>query len=117
MMDLDVEVITARALTRFDGSHATLECVHGGEPVQRAVESVVNVTLREPDDALFLELQQRLESAPGYRPASLRRIGDCDAPAIIAAAVYSGHRYARELEADVDADNPARYDRVFFDDD
>jgi dimethylamine/trimethylamine dehydrogenase len=29
----------------------------------------------------------------------LRRIGDCDAPAIIAAAVYAGHRYARELDS------------------
>ena len=29
---------------------------------------------------------------------SLQRIGDCDAPAIIASAVYAGHRYARELD-------------------
>ena len=44
----------------------------------------------------------------------IRRIGDADAPAIIAAAVYAGHKYARELDCDIDPDNPAKYDRVFF---
>ena len=44
---------------------------------------------------------------------AIRKIGDCDAPAIIAAAVFAGHRYARVLEEDVDRDNLLRYDRVF----
>ena len=35
--------------------------------------------------------------------------------AIIAAAVFSGHRYARELDMDVDPDHRIKYDRVFFD--
>lgn len=50
------------------------------------------------------------------RPGSFRRIGDCEAPSIIAAAVYSGHRYAQELDAGIDPDNRMKYDRVFFDD-
>ncbi len=37
---------------------------------------------------------------------------DSDAPAIIAAAVYAGHRYARELDAPIDPDEPLRHDRV-----
>ena len=39
---------------------------------------------------------------------SVQRIGDCEAPAIIAAAVYSGHRYARELDTEPDPDAPLR---------
>ena len=35
---------------------------------------------------------------------SVRRIGDCFGPATIAAAVYEGHRYARELDTEVDPD-------------
>jgi len=31
--------------------------------------------------------------------ASVVRIGDCLAPSTIAAAVYSGHRYAREIDS------------------
>jgi dimethylamine/trimethylamine dehydrogenase len=47
---------------------------------------------------------------------SLKKIGDCDAPAIIAAAIYAGHKYARELEETIDYDNPFKHDRVFFED-
>ncbi len=45
---------------------------------------------------------------------SIARIGDCKAPAIIAGAIFSGHRYARALDAEIDADNRIKYDRVFF---
>jgi hypothetical protein len=33
---------------------------------------------------------------------------------IIAAAIYAGHKYARELDCEIDHANPAKYDRVFF---
>ena len=46
-------------------------------------------------------------------PRSLRRIGDCDAPAIIAAAVYAGHRYARELDSPESDRSQVPRDRVF----
>ncbi|MSP81488.1 MAG: NADH:flavin oxidoreductase [Alphaproteobacteria bacterium] len=58
---------------------------------------VVTVTMRLPDDGLFQDLAAR-----GVR--SLRRIGDCHGPATIAAAVYEGHRYARELDTTIDED-------------
>jgi dimethylamine/trimethylamine dehydrogenase len=31
---------------------------------------------------------------------SLRKIGDCDAPALIAQAVHAGHRTAQEMDMD-----------------
>ncbi len=37
---------------------------------------------------------------------SVKRIGDCNAPGIIAAAVFSGHRYAREFGEVIDPDIP-----------
>jgi len=72
--------------------------------------------VRAPNDALFHELQHRIEETSGYRPLSLVRIGDCEAPSIIAGAVFSGHHYAHELDTEVDTDNRIKYDRVFFDD-
>ena len=43
----------------------------------------------------------------------MRRIGDCFGPSIIAGAVYEGHRYAREFDAEIDPDevpfNRTRY--------
>jgi len=41
-------------------------------------------------------------------PKTLLRIGDCLAPGTIAAAVYGGHRYARELGAPVPEGVPFR---------
>jgi dimethylamine/trimethylamine dehydrogenase len=117
LMELEVDIITGHALDRFDGERAGISCVHSGKTRELPVQFVVNVTLRAPNDGLFYELQRHFDNSKGYRPKSLRRIGDCEAPAIIAAAVYSGHRYARELETEVDTDNPAKYDRVFFEDD
>jgi dimethylamine/trimethylamine dehydrogenase len=59
---------------------------------------VLLVTMRLPNDSLYQELAAdagRLHDA-GIR--SLARIGDCLAPSTIAAAVYAGHRYAREAD-------------------
>ncbi len=63
-------------------------------PADRDRDSVVMVTARLPNDGLYRALAERQAGPP-----SLCRIGDCDAPAIIAAAVYAGHRYARELDS------------------
>ena len=112
--ELKVDMMTSHALKAFDGSKARIECVYSGDVKELPVEAVVTVTMRAPDDVLYRGLQQHFADTDGYQPDSLCRIGDCEAPAIIAAAVYSGHRYAQELEADVDVDNPAKYDRVFF---
>lgn len=48
-------------------------------------------------------------------PKSVKRIGDAEAPSIIAAATFVGHKYARELDCEIDADNLTKHDRVFFD--
>jgi dimethylamine/trimethylamine dehydrogenase len=118
LIELDVELVTAHNLARFNGSEAEIHCTYSDRSRTIAVKAVVTVTMREPDDALFHKLQHRIDNASDvdYRPLSLTRIGDCEAPSIIAGAVFSGHRYARELDTEVDVDNRIKYDRVFFDD-
>jgi len=116
LMELDVDLITSQNLVAFNGREAQIECTYTGRIQRIEAGSVVAVTMREPNDALFHEVEQMLEGETDYRPDSLRRIGDCEAPSIIAAAVYSGHRYAQELDTDIDPDNRMKYDRVFFDD-
>ncbi len=111
LMELDVKLITSHGLIGFDGNEAKIECSYTTEVKTVPAEAVVMITMRLPDDALYLELEKRSDNAFG-----LARIGDCEAPSIIAGAVYSGHRYARELDTDIDPDNRMKYDRVFFDD-
>ena len=50
---------------------------------------MVSVTNRMPDDALSRDLHSR--------DIPHRTIGDAEVPGTIQAAVYSGHRHAREL--------------------
>jgi len=116
MMELGVEIITSHGLVAYNGSEAQLECAYTGELKSIAAEAVVTVTLRARNSELFHEVERMLEGDTEHRPESITRIGDCEAQSIIAGAVYSGHRYARELDTEVDPDNRMKYDRVFFDD-
>jgi dimethylamine/trimethylamine dehydrogenase len=68
----------------------------------------VLVTMRLPNDDLFNELNKNPAQLADAGITSLTRIGDCLSPSTIAAAVYSGHRFAREMDA------PPRNDEVPF---
>lgn len=116
MLEVGVDIITAHGLSAFNGQTARLQCIYSGNHRAIDVEAIVTVTMRNPEQALYRALQQKIESDNDYNPDSLCRIGDCEAPSIIAAAVFAGHRYARELDTEVDPDNPIKYDRVFFED-
>jgi dimethylamine/trimethylamine dehydrogenase len=113
LLDIDVEIVTAHALSAFDGRGATLSCVYTGRERRVEAGALVLVTARRPDDGLYRAVSQRVAAGAAGAPRTLRRIGDCDAPGIIAAAVYAGHRYARELDGP--EGDPARvpHDRVF----
>jgi dimethylamine/trimethylamine dehydrogenase len=113
LIELGVQIITAHGLDKFDGSDARLSCVYSERTRVVEADAVVLVTTRIPVDALYREIAGKLESeAPGSAP-TLHKIGDCDAPAIIAAAVYAGHRYARELGTDRGQSAVTRQDKLF----
>ena len=61
----------------------------------QAASTLVLVTSREPEDALYQELVGPEGHAPGLK---VQRIGDCRQPALIAHAVYAGYQAARELD-------------------
>jgi len=113
LVQLGVQIITAHGLDEFDGSKARLSCVYGGQARVIETDAVVLVTARTPVDDLYKEITTKLESEGTESVPTLHKIGDCDAPAIIAAAVYAGHRYARELETDVADAADVRHDKLF----
>ena len=77
------------------------------------MENLVLVTCRTPQDSLYHELLDAIENGVEGAPKSVKRIGDAEAPSIIAAAVFAGHKYARELDCEIDPDMPAKVDRMF----
>jgi dimethylamine/trimethylamine dehydrogenase len=113
LMQLGVEIITAHGLDEFDGSRARLSCVYTDRSCEIEADAVVLVTSRIPEDGLYNEITGKFESDTEESVPTLKKIGDCDAPAIIAAAVYAGHRYARELGDDMEQSAVIRQDRLF----
>ena len=114
LMEAGVDIVSAHGLTSFDGTEATVQCTYTGRLSRMTTDAVVMVTARAPYDTLYRELEARLETeVDGTPPKSVTRFGDCEARAIIAAAVYAGHRYARELESPDTDPTRVPHDRVF----
>ena len=103
LLELGVAVMPGKTLVGLESSSAELACVFTGRTERVEARSVVLVTMQSPDDAFYHELiaQPRELSRAGIR--KIVRIGDSLAPGTIAAAVYSGHRFARELDVLADA--------------
>jgi dimethylamine/trimethylamine dehydrogenase len=76
-----------------------------------AAQSVVLVTARVPNDSVYEQLMAREADFAACGLRSLTRIGDCLAPSTIAAAVYAGHRFAREFESESNDDVPFLVER------
>jgi len=95
MAKLGVEVMPYMSVIGFGGGSVQLTSVLTGEKFERPAGALVSVTARLPVDALYEDLRDRWQDA-GI--ASVARIGDCWAPSTIQQAVYSGHKWARELD-------------------
>ncbi len=93
-----VAIRTSAALTAIGDGRVTVANVYTGHPGEVAADSVVMVTARLPEDELFQQLLARREQG---EIASVRAIGDAWAPGTIAAAVWSGRRYAEEFDAEL----------------
>ena len=78
--------------------------IYTGESTVLTCDALVLVTARIPNASLESELEKVRNSWDDAGLKSVTRIGDALAPSTIAAAVYSGHRYARELDEELDPD-------------
>ena len=112
--EVGINIVLNQTLEGFDGQAITTSCSYTGKEKTIEASNIVMVTCRAPQDDLYHELLKAIEENLEGAPKSVKRLGDADAPAIIAAAVYAGHKYARELDCIVDKDNPSKHDRVFF---
>jgi len=90
-----IKVITYSSIVGWDGGKARLVNNLSDETTELLADSLVTVTARLPKDDIFEQLRDRWEAA-GI--TSLTRIGDCWAPSTIQQAVYTGHKWARELD-------------------
>jgi dimethylamine/trimethylamine dehydrogenase len=99
LISLGVALELSTAISGIDRQGVELSCVYSGRTRRLSCESLVLVTMRNPVDNLYRSLTGEDASLDEAGIRSVTRIGDCLAPGLIAAAVYSGHRYGRELDA------------------
>ena len=99
---LKVEIATYQIPTQIEAGKVTSAHVYDEEHLTEwDVDGVVLVTQRRSNEALYRELKDRvgLDGLRGEGITGLYRIGDCEAPRLIADCVFSGHRLAREIDS------------------
>jgi dimethylamine/trimethylamine dehydrogenase len=104
---LGVEIATHHIPTQIDDGKVTAVHVYDEDAHEHSwdADAVVLVTQRRSEEKLFRSLKDEigLEALEAEGIKGLYRIGDCEAPRLIADAIFSGHRLAREI----DSENPA----------
>ena len=100
-----------------DGSQRTTDPVAGELPRKEGTEytelesdTVVLVTGRQANSALYKDLRARKDEWETNGIQAIYQAGDCYAPRLIADAVFDGHRIAREFESK-NPQRPLRYIR------
>jgi dimethylamine/trimethylamine dehydrogenase len=112
LIELGVEFATQTDLVSADAGMVELTCVFTDRRTEKDCDSLVLISERIPNDKLYHSLQEKPENLSEAGIKTLKCIGDCLAPSTIAAAVYSGHLAARELESDQQEEVPFLRERV-----
>jgi dimethylamine/trimethylamine dehydrogenase len=92
ILNLGIRVKTGTALKEIRPGSVVAESIYTGETQEIYASTVIMATSRVAQDDLYHSLKNEID---------IQRIGDCVAPGTIAAAVYAGHKYAREMDATV----------------
>jgi dimethylamine/trimethylamine dehydrogenase len=118
IIDLGIATEIDHRLTGFSDGVAELTSVYRDTDRKNlTAASLVVVGVRKSCDDLFEELQSNSDRLADASIRSLRRIGDCRVPGTIAHAVYSGHEWARLIDADKNEDpaNAIKWERPNLD--
>jgi len=100
MIDLGIDTVFEHRLTDFTDGAVQLASIYRDSDI-RSIDcgSLLVVGFRTGNDRLYQELNSDADRIANAGISSLRSIGDCRAPGTIAHAVYSGHEYARTIDA------------------
>ena len=99
VLELGIKVVTSQNITRIGTDAIDIACTYTSQPGSIAAANVVLVTSRVPNDELYLKLSADPDILADSGIASVTATGDSLCPSTIAAAVYEGHRVAREMDA------------------
>ena len=98
LINSGVKIICNNSISKIEDKVAILECAFTGATSRLPCESIIMVTERISDTALYDSLLQ--SNSEGKTQYNIKIIGDAEAPGLIADAVYLGHLAAQNFEAD-----------------
>jgi dimethylamine/trimethylamine dehydrogenase len=114
LMKLGVKLVLTHRLAGWHGDHGTFACNYTGTLKRIEAATLINVSARISNDALFLELKADETARNEAGILTLKNIGDADVPGAIVHAVYAGHKAAREFGEVIDPDQfPFKRELVF----
>jgi dimethylamine/trimethylamine dehydrogenase len=106
MARLGIDVQTYSSVAAFGGGKVKLVSGLTGAEFEHPAAAIVTVTARLPVDGLYLALDEVQDRWNAAGIATVTRIGDCWAPSTIQQAVYTGHKWARELDEEPEGLTP-----------
>ena len=109
LIERGIDILPLKQLGGMSDGALQIDCVYSGKRTEIACGTLVPVTSRLPNEALWHALVARKADWADAGVQSVTRIGDCLSPGLIAAAVHSGHGYARLAGAN-DGTAPRRED-------
>jgi dimethylamine/trimethylamine dehydrogenase len=107
VLEAGVTVHCTSAVVSIGADHVTCANAYTQQESELAADSVVLVTARLPEESLLLSLTE----AAGTGLVSVRGIGDAWVPGTIAAAVWSGRRFAEEFDAELPSNDVVPFRR------
>ncbi len=114
LMKMDVKLVLTHRLAAWNGDHGIFACNYTGNDMRIGAATLVSVTARLSNDALYLDLKADEMARREAGIITLKNIGDADVPGAIVHAVYAGHKAAREFGEVIDPDQfPFKRELVF----
>ncbi len=104
LLKLGINLVLTHRLSAWKGDHAVFACNYSGTEKRIEAATLVSVTSRQSNDALFLGLKADEPARAEAGILTLKNIGDADVPGAIVHAVYAGHKAAREFGEVIDPD-------------
>ena len=112
LINLGIKLIFSQNINSYDGSDLELSCMYTDRKSRLKADSIVMITARLPIDTLYYQTQNLIESKKNDSIKSICRIGDSEAPAPIASAVYAGRKYALEIDDNSSPNYSVRRDTI-----
>ncbi|MGJ3558562.1 hypothetical protein ACR6C2_04755 [Streptomyces sp. INA 01156] len=97
LRELGLKIVDEHVVTAVEPGIVSITGNWGGESAIEA-DTTVMVTRRNPDRHLYSALNADPVSLEAAGITALYRVGDCEAPNIVAEAMFAGHRLAREID-------------------